>query len=183
MILLLCVLVAFCLLIYLLIFEIAITFTPLRNKPQEMTVWRYGESVTLQQGDKDFKALYRLLRNAGKGTIAHIIEIGAICESYHPLHEYVDNPDLYHQNTVTVFVKYDKVQKGRLFCSHGIEYDQAVFIVDPRNEGKVYLYQEKPPIALHVNTQSTERPYLDWGSFNGYRSLERVGEYVESMSF
>lgn len=73
-------------------------------------------------------------------------------------------------------------QEGRLPWSYGIEYDQAVFIVDSRNENKVSLWGNRP-IVLHVNTQSTERPYLDWGSFNGYGSLERVGEYVESMSF
>ncbi len=174
-----------CLLVYLLIFEIPLTFTPLRYKPQEMTVWRYGESITLQQGDKDFNALYRLLRDAGNGTIAHVLQYGAICDSYHPLHNYVDNPDLYHQNTITVFVKYDDVQKGRLEESYGIEYDQAVFIVNPeveRADIDMPMWGEED-VALHVNTQDTERPYLKWHSFRGYGPLDHVAEYVHSMNF
>lgn len=178
-------LAAFCLLAYLLIFEIPLGFTPLRYKPQEMTVWRYGESVTLQQGDKDFNALYHLLRDAGKGTVSHILRYGAICDSYHPLHDYVDDPDLYHQNTITVFAKYDDVQKGRLPASYGIEYDQVVFIVKPEDEKTTIdlpMWGENF-VALHVNTQETELSYLKWHSFRGYGPLDRVAEYVHSMNF
>ena len=171
-------LAAICLLAYLLIFEIPLMFTPLRYKPQEMTVWRYGESVTLQQGNKDFNALYHLLRDAGKGTIAHRVRYDGIIDSHGPTIDYEHNAELYHENAIIVSVKYDDVQKGQ----YDNGYDQVVFFVGTEDErlDAPLLYGT---VALYINTQDTERPYRKWHSFHGYGPLGRVDEYVHSMDF
>lgn len=169
-----------CLLVYLLIFEIPLTFTPLRYKPQEMTVWRYGESITLQPGDKDFNALYRLLRDAGKGTISHIVRYDAISDSYRPHLRFVNDQNLYQKKAITVYVKYDDVQKGRLFPAVGNEYNLVAFIVGSKyKEIEDSLWD--PATVMYVNTDGGVKP--NWHSFAWYGSLDRVAEYVNSMSF
>lgn len=67
---------------WLVIFEIPFFFTPLRFPPQEITVYRYGESAAFTRGDIEFYRIYHRLRNAGKGTIAHIVSNDLIMGSH-----------------------------------------------------------------------------------------------------
>ncbi len=49
--------------LYLAVFKLPLMVTPLRNKPDEMTVYCYGQSVVLHPEDHEFDEIYQLLRD------------------------------------------------------------------------------------------------------------------------
>ena len=155
----------------------------LRNKPQEITVFRYGESVTLKPGEKDFQSLYRMLRNAGKGTLSRIFDDTVIMDSYKYFHNYEHNREYFHQNGIVLIVRYDKVQTGRRWLACGDPYNEVFFVMN--SEGKAVDEEgreEDTTIALYTNSEEGKRiPFF--ANYSPPGSMKAVAAYVMAMDF
>ena len=97
-----CALVLLAVGLWLIIFEVPFFFTPLRFTPQEITVYRYGESVTLTKSDTTFHKLYHRLRDAGKGTIAHLFSEDAIMDSHKGNTMFSNDEELFCDQAIVV---------------------------------------------------------------------------------
>ena len=171
------------LLLYLVIFEFPLLFTPLRNKPQEITVFRYGESVTLKPGEKDFQSLYQMLRNAGKGTLSRIFDDTVIMDQHRYFHNYEDNREYFHQNGIVLIVRYDKVQTGRRWLAYGDPYNEVFFVMN--SEGKAVDEEgreEDTTIALYTNSEEGKR-IMFFANYSPPGSMKEVASYVMAMDF
>ena len=177
------ILVLVILLLYLVIFEFPLLFTPLRNKPQEITVFRYGESVTLKPGEKDFQSLYRMLRNAGKGTLSRIFDDTVIMDQYRYFHNYEDNREYFHQNGIVLCVRYDSVQAGKLWLANGDPYNTVFFVMD--REGKAVDEngtERDATIALYTAREEGRRISF-FANYSPSGSMKSVVAYVMAMDF
>lgn len=168
--------------LWLIIFEIPFFFTPLRFTPQEITVYRYGESVTLTKSDAEFHRLYHYLREAGKGTFAHLFSQDAIMDSYRGNTMFSNEEDLFCDQAIVAYVKYDSMQKGRLPVTVGVEYNLVAFVMDGEKSSVVEKYLTDGIPAMYKNTEDprTSRVY---SLFANYGSLDKAAEYIDSMDF
>lgn len=166
--------------LWLIIFEIPIFFTPLRFMPEEITVWRQGESVTLTKSDIDYYGLYHRLREAGKDTIAHVVTHDVIMDSHRTPQYFWEDEQIFCDNAIVVYVKYGSMQKGRLWGAVGDEYNLVVFTmateqVEPLLEGGGFLNT-----PLYRNTEGDRKSY---SAFVNYGSLDKAEEYINAMDF
>lgn len=164
--------------LWLLIFEIPLTFTPLRSTPDAITVYRRGEQVTLDKNDGDFSALYRLLRNAGKGTIAHLVSHDLIMDSHKCDARFFDQ-NWFGANAAVVVLRYASVQQGRLPGSTGAPYDEVVFVMDVGDSTAVRDIAGDESIVLYRQIGSLRQ----YSCFKNYGSLDKAADYVEQMDF
>lgn len=169
--------------LWLVIFQIPWFFTPLRFPPQEMTVYRYGESVTLTPSDIEFYRLYFRLRSAGKGTIAHVISEDVIMDSYYGFFEFEDDEPYFCDEAIVVYARYDSVQTGRLLGSSGEKYNLVAFAMDGKQSDAVNTYLTRwsgNVCALYKNTNGSRETYR---TFANYGSLDKAADYIDSMDF
>lgn len=166
--------------LWLLIFEIPIFFTPLRFMPDRLVVYRYGESVTLTRSDTEYHKLYYRLREAGKGTIAHIVSEDLIMDSHNGNHLFGDQEERFRNEAIVVYAEYDSVQKGRLYGSWGVEYDLVAFVMDGEKSSVVEENLTDGVAAQYINTENADASY---DMFANYGSLEKAAEYVDGLDF
>lgn len=173
------------LLLYLVIFEFPLLFTPLRNKPQEITVFRYGESVTVQPGDEDFQSLYRMLRNAGKGTLSRIFDDTVIMDEYLGFCSFgqPDVRDYFCQNSIVLFVRYDTIQAGRLWLATGAPYNTVVFIMNKEGLSVDELGITWDESAVMYTNTEGRNAYRVFNHYNPSGSMKEVASYVMAMDF
>ena len=168
--------------LYLIIFEIPFFFTPLRFTPQEIKVYRYGESVTLTKSDTEFHKLYHRLRAAGKGTITHLFSEDAIMDSHKGNTMFSNDEELFCDQAIVVYVKYNSMQKGRLLKTAGDEYNLVAFVMDGKQSSVVDEYLTDGVAALYKNTEDTRTSSV-YSMFANYGSLDKTAEYIDSMDF
>lgn len=168
--------------LWLVLFEIPFFFTPLRFTPQEITVYRYGESVTLSKSDAEFQGLYHRLRDAGKGTFAHLLSHDVIMDSHKGNLLFSEDEKQFCDRAIVVYVKYGSLQKGRLPGSAGDEYDLVAFVMDGEQSSAVREYLTDGIAAMYKNTEDP-RTAAVFGLFANYGSLEKAAAYVDSMDF
>lgn len=166
--------------VWLLVFEIPIFFTPLRSMPERITVYRYGESVTMTQSDDEFHQVYDRLRDAGEGTVAHVVSKDLIMDSYNGNHLFEDEEELFRHQAIVVYADYDSVQQGWLYGSHGALYDRVAFVMDGERSSVV---KERLTDGVPVLYKNTESQASSYHLFANYGSLEKVANYVEEMDF
>ena len=177
-----CALVLSALGLWLMIFEIPFFFTPLRFAPKEITVYRYGESVTLTKSDAEFYKLYHRLRDAGKGTIAHLLSKDVIMDSYRGNTAFSEDEELFCNQAIVVYVKYDSLQKGRLLKTAGDEYNLVAFAMDGKQSSPVKEYLTDGVAALYRNTENPRTADV-YSMFANYGSLDKTAAYIETMDF
>ncbi|MFR1436203.1 MAG: hypothetical protein ACLSS9_13440 [Acutalibacteraceae bacterium] len=175
----LCAIVLLAAVLWLIIFEIPFFFTPLRFMPQEITVYRYGESVTLTDSDAEFHKLYHRLRDAGKGTIAHLFSEDAIMDSHIGNTVFYNEEAFFCDQAIVVYVKYDSMQKGRLLKTAGDEYDLVAFVMDGEQSSAVDKYLTDGVAALYKSSENTQ----GYRMFANYGSLDKAAKYIDSMDF
>ncbi len=168
--------------LWLIIFEIPFFFTPLRFTPQEITVYRYGESVTLTKSDTTFHKLYHRLRDAGKGTIAHLFSEDAIMDSHKGNTKFSNDEELFCDQAIVVYVKYNSIQQGRLLKTAGDECNLVAFVMDGKQSSVVDEYLTDGVAALYKNTEDTRASNM-YSMFANYGSLDKAAEYIDSMDF
>ena len=168
--------------LWLSIFEAPFFFTPLRFTPQEITVYRYGESVTLTKSDTDFHKLYHRLRDAGKGTIAHLFSEDAIMDSQKGNTMFSHEEKMFCNQAIVAYVKYHSMQQGRLLKTAGDEYNLVAFVMDGKQSSVVDEYLTDGVAALYKNTEDTRASNM-YSMFANYGSLDKAAEYIDSMDF
>ena len=168
--------------LWLSIFEAPFFFTPLRFTPQEITVYRYGESVTLTKSDTDFHKLYHRLRDAGKGTIAHLFSEDAIMDSHKGNTMFSHEEKMFCNQAIVAYVKYHSMQQGRLLKTAGDEYNLVAFVMDGKQSSVVDEYLTDGVAALYKNTEDTRASNM-YSMFANYGSLDKAAEYIDSMDF
>lgn len=177
-----CALVVLVVGLWLIIFEIPFFFTPLRFTPLEITVYRYGESVTLTKSDTEFHKLYHRLKDAGKGTIAHLFSEGVIMDSHKGNTMFSNDEDLFCDQAIVVYVKYNSMQKGRLPKAVGDEYNLVAFAMDGKQSSVTDEYLTDGIAAMYKNTEDTRTSSV-YSMFANYGSLGKVAEYIDSIDF
>ena len=168
--------------LYLVIFEIPFFFTPLRFPPQEITVYRYGESVTLTKSDMEFYKVYHRLREAGNGTVAHLFSEDVIMDSYTGNHIFSDEEEWFCNRAIVVYMKYNSIQKGRALGAVGDKYNLVAFAMDGKLSSVVREHLTDGVPALYKNTNDP-RTSVKYRLFSNYGSLDKAAEYIDSMDF
>ena len=157
--------------LYLMLFELPLMVTPLRNKPDEIIVYCYGQSVVLHPEDHEFDKIYQLLRDAGKGTIAHAFQHGEM----YPCRDSDFKQEQYYlqDNAIVVYAKYHQLQK-----ESETEYSQLAFVMEGSEpcRGIEKYYGELHGVVPYSNGDGVfEHVFVYYGS------LERVRRYIETM--
>ena len=168
--------------LWLIIFEIPYFFTPLRFTPQEITVYRYGESVTLTKSDIEFYKLYHRLRDAGKGTIAHLFSEDLIMDSHKGNLTFSNEEAMFCDRAIVVYMKYNSMQKGRLPGAAGVKYNLIAFVMDGGQSSVVDEYLTDGVAAMYKNTEDP-RTSAVYRMFANYGSLDKAAAYIDSMDF
>ena len=140
--------------LYVLLFEINFYFDPLRNKPDTIEVYKYGQKYEFHNGDKEYSDIYKLLHRYSKGTISTIPN--TITASYKWSYGYLVQE--YFDNGMAVRVSYNTIQKDSRFGSHGESYDTLVFLL---NSSEHNYKQDVPDPEYSV-------PYATTGHNEGY---------------
>ena len=133
-------------LLYILIFEVNFFFDPLRNKPDTIEVYKYGEKYEYHNTDKPFNDIYKLLRNYSKGTISnagHGISTSYVWDS--------NLPEKYMNDGVAVRIIYNQVQQDSMYHEN---YNILVFLLC---NNKYDYSKDGPPNDYYVHYATFEK--------------------------
>ena len=143
--------------LYVLLFEINFYFDPLRNKPDTIEVYKYGQKYEFHNGDKEYNDIYRLLHRYSKGTINQFLyDINASNEwSYNNL-----VPE-YLEDGIAVRIIYNTTQQDSRPGGWNSPYNILVFLLNNKNHN----YNQE------VNDSGYSVPYEETGRNEGYSSV------------
>jgi len=149
-----------------------IFLTPLRNRPNEILVYKYGEAVRLVPKDEAFKKIYKGLKSYGIGSPTQRIYAG----SYDVVKMFNESP---FYNGIAVWCIYNRTQ---MFIGVGSNFDlfnEITFMfVEWRDDWGIE--KKDRPIATYY----TDIPY-DSYTYNGgigkYKYPWDVEEYIKSL--
>lgn len=145
-------------------------------------MYRYGESVTLTKSDTEFHKLYHRLRDAGKGTIAHLFSEDVIMDSHRGNTMFSNEEELFCDRAIVVYMKYNSMQKGRLLGAAGDKYDLIAFVMDGGQSSVADEYLTDGVAAMYKNTEDPRTSGV-YSMFVNYGSLDKTAAYIDSMDF
>ena len=123
--------------IYLVFFCDLFFFNPIRNKPDELIVYHYGEQTVYTKETQEFQQLYHAFRSQSGTTVLDMLSRGIVQASYRGTYDIYEHME---KHLAVKFV-YHQTQKGFLQGSYNEEYCEIIyplgdyFIADPSTTG------------------------------------------------
>ena len=165
--------------LWLIVFEIPIFFTPLRFKPEKITVYSYGQSYVYTKKDEEFSEIYHSLRAVETGTIYKCLSDDVVMDSHKIAFREDVEGELFRNQSIVIYLSYGTPQKGRLPGASGDVYDEVIFILDGKNSsikaGDVWGYCP----VFYSNTQESAESYR---CFVNYDYPQKAEEYIDSLA-
>ena len=93
-----------------------------------------------------------------------------------------NDEELFCDQAIVVYVKYNSIQQGRLLKTAGDEYNLVAFVMDGKQSSVVDEYLTDGVAALYKNTEDTRTSSV-YSMFANYGSLDKTAEYIDAMDF
>ena len=100
-------------------------FDPLRKRPDEIVVYKYGTTYTLTPADEAFQVLYHQLRGAWEVKWNEQLALDSYADNY-----LLGYAEYFFDSGLAVQVKYDQTQTTKGAKTVGSKYDSLIFILD-----------------------------------------------------
>jgi len=150
-----------------------IFFTPLRNEPDEILVYKYGEAVRLVPQDKAFKKIYKELNRYAPAD-----RFWCSVATHRTLVEY--QPTIF-ESGIAVRCIYNKYQHGVGFGSNSDKFKEVFFLLSiPSNQGDALPRDKKSWEALVVYAD-IPHDIDNYGTIENWRHAWKAEEYIRSL--
>lgn len=137
--------------LYVCIFHVNVLFVPLRNRPDQIVVYKYGETAAYKPEDTAFQDLYKLLKPCVNATISDYVsgKVG-LAEMRTMI-----VPDPYMTDAMMIRVTYNQEQNTRFLGDN--PYKDVYYILD--------------------SPEDLVSPYYGYDYYIVYETLDREGHY------
>ena len=150
--------------IYLFFFCDLFFFNPIRNKPDKIIVYHYGEQTEYSPKDKEFKRIYKALRSQSGITIFEMFTQDIIQASYRSYYDI----DTHMAEGLALKLRYGNIQEGRLLGSNHAKYSDIIYPLGDLSQNLIDDYT-----VLYLN----ERGGYD--SFFNYPYPEKANDLLK----